>query len=245
MSNRRKLKRRRRGARRQGTALRVVAGAGTRESPRSGRLQVVHPRAVFDDTTGAGRELPAVPETDAKDIYVVVVSLYGAAPPPWRRLELPSAMTLDRLHGVLQEAFGWTGFGPHSFVTVYGEFGSAAQPGSRAAGRAAGRRDESGIRLSQVAGEDDMEIAYLYGYHDEWRVDIVVDELRAAAPGVAYPRCTGGQGGEVPGEGYAGVWEFNAEREPFALDVYFDPEELTEDLAEMATEIIPGRPRLP
>jgi hypothetical protein len=184
--------------------------------------------------------LPAIPETAAKDIHVVVVSLYGAVPPPpWRQLELPSAMTLDRLHAVLQETFGWSNFGPHSFVTPYGEFGSPALPGSRAARRAAARRDESGVMLSQVADEDDDEIAYLYGYEDEWRVDIEVEQILAAAPGVAYPRCTRGQGEDVPGEGYAGVWEFNAEREPFVLGEYVDPGELTKDLAELATVIVP------
>lgn len=239
MSNRRKLKKRR-GTGRQDGGLQVVAGQGTRESPRSGRLHVVRPRIIFEDILAAGPELPAIPETAAKGVHGVVVSLYGAAPPPWRRLELPSAITLDRLHQVLQETFGWSNLGPHSFLTVYGEFGGPAPPGSRAARRAASRRDESGVMLAQVAGEEDLEIAYLYGYDDEWRVDVVVEKvLAAAAPGVAYPRCTGGQGGDVPGEGYAGVWEFNAEREPFALDGHIYPEKLTEDLAELATVIIP------
>jgi hypothetical protein len=239
MSNRRKLKRRR-GAPRRNSRLRVVAGQSTGVSPRSRRLHAVLPRTVFDETPAVGRTLPAIPETAAKGVHVVVVSLYGAAPLPWRRLELPSAMTLDRLHAVLQETFGWSNFGPHSFVTFYGEFGSPALPGSRAARRGAARRDETGVTLSQVADEDDDEIAYLYGYEDEWRVDIEVEQILAAAPGVAYPRCTRGQGEDIPGEGYAGVWEFNAEQGPFELDEYVDPEELTEDLAELATVIVPS-----
>ena len=38
----------------------------------------------------------------------VRVDLAGAKPPVWRRLELPSTLRLDELHGVLQGAFGWT-----------------------------------------------------------------------------------------------------------------------------------------
>jgi Plasmid pRiA4b ORF-3-like protein len=185
----------------------------------------------------AQRELPAMPKTATWGIHVVIVSLHGAAPPPWRRLEVPSAITLDRLHEVLQETFGWSDFGPHSFVTIYGEFGGPVRPASRAAKRAAERRDESGVVLAQVADEEGLGMAYLYGYDDEWRVDILVERILPAAPGVAYPRCTGGQGEDTPGEGYHGVREFNAEREPFAPDMDFDPEDLTDDLADLATVI--------
>ena len=48
-------------------------------------------------------------------------------------------------------------------------------------------------------------IAYLYGYRDEWRVHIRVEQILSAAAGVAYPRCTRGQGENIPGEGYWGV----------------------------------------
>lgn len=88
-----------------------------------------------------------------------------------------------------------------------------------------------------------MGIAYLYGYRDEWHVQIRVEKILSAAAGVAYPRCTGGRGEDIPGEGYRSVWEFDADRELDALDIYFDcfdPEELTEDLEDLATVIVPG-----
>jgi hypothetical protein len=239
MSNRRKAKGPR-GTGRQDSSLRLVAGHGTGESPRNGKLHGVRSRTVDDDTRDVRRELPAIPETAARDIHVLVVSLHGAAPPPWRRLEVSSAITLDRLHEVLQETFGWSDFGPHSFVTVYGEFGGPVRPTSRAAKRAAERRDESGVMLAQAAGEEGVGIAYLYGYDDEWRVDMLVEKILGAAPGVAYPRCTGGQGQDIPDEGYDEASEFDVELEPIALDMYFDPHDLTEDLADLATVIITG-----
>jgi hypothetical protein len=211
MSNRRKAKGPR-GTGRQDSSLRLVAGHGTGESPRNGKLHGVRSRTVDDDTRDVRRELPAIPETAARDIHVLVVSLHGAAPPPWRRLEVSSAITLDRLHEVLQETFGWSDFGPHS----------------------------SGVMLAQAAGEEGVGIAYLYGYDDEWRVDILVEKIVGAAPGVAYPRCTGGQGEDIPDEGYDEASEFDVELEPIALDMYFDPHDLTEDLADLATVIITG-----
>jgi Plasmid pRiA4b ORF-3-like protein len=114
------------------------------------------------------------------------------------------------------------------------------RPTSRAAKREAQRRDESGIVLAQVGGVEGFEMAYLYGYRDEWRVDILVENILAAVPGVAYPRCTSGQGDEIPGEAFVGVRDFNAERDLFGWGTDVDPGELTEDLADLATVIVPG-----
>jgi Plasmid pRiA4b ORF-3-like protein len=111
---------------------------------------------------------------------------------------------------------------------------------SRAGRRAAEPRDEAHVMLAQAAGEEGLGMAYLYGYDDEWQVAIRVEKILPAASGVAYPRCTGGRGEDIPGEGYRGIWEFNAERAPAALDIYFDPEDLTDDLAGVATVIVPG-----
>lgn len=186
-----------------------------------------------------------MPESARRGIHVIDVFLRGA-PTPWRRLEVPSTITLERLHEVLQETFGWDNWGPHSFLSVYGEFGGPVRPGSRAAKREAERLDESGVTLAQIAGKEGVWIAYEYGYRDEWLVDIRVERIRPAAPGVAYPRCTGGHGEDTPGDLYGGVREFNAERaeededEGLREDDYFDPEYLTEDLSDLATVIIPA-----
>jgi Plasmid pRiA4b ORF-3-like protein len=238
MSNMRKLKRRR-GARRRSSRPRVVAGRSTRVSQRGGRLQAVRPQSDDCDARAIRLDVPAIRETAAREIHVLCVSLHGATPPPYRLLEVPSAMTLDRLHKVLQRTFGWYGFGPHSFVTIYGEFFGLTGPASQAAGRAGKPRDESSVTLAQAAGEEGLGIVYLCGHRDEWRVDIRVEKILSATAGVAYPRCTRGQGEDIPDERCRGVWEFNAERLPTVLDTYFDPEDLTDDLADLATVIVP------
>ena len=196
-------------------------------SPRSARLHAVSPETDDRDARAIRLDVPAIPETAAREIHVLCVSLHDGVPPLYRLLEVPSAMTLDRLHAVLQETFGWSGFDPHSFVTIYGEFFGLKGLPSRMAGRAGEPRDESGVTLAQVAGEAGVGMVYLFGFHDEWRVDIWVETIVVAAPGVAYPRCTGGQGDDIPGGEFAYVQEF-------------DPRELTEDLADLAAVILPG-----
>ncbi len=44
------------------------------------------------------QKLPRLPKSAATTVHRVKASLYGAKPPVWRRLEIPSAMTLDLVH---------------------------------------------------------------------------------------------------------------------------------------------------
>ena len=46
------------------------------------------------------QKLPRLPKSAATTVHRVKVSLYGAKPPVWRRLEIPSAMTLDFGQGI-------------------------------------------------------------------------------------------------------------------------------------------------
>jgi hypothetical protein len=56
------------------------------------------------------------------------VSLVGSSPEIWRLLEVNASLPLDRVHDVLQIAFGWRDMHLHSFSTV----DPGAPPGTRA-----------------------------------------------------------------------------------------------------------------
>jgi hypothetical protein len=139
-------------------------------------------------------------------VHVIKVSLHGAKPPVWRRLELPSTMTLDRVHEVLQVAFEWEDFHLHQFETVCGEFGNPDRTADWSE-----LSDESAVALGQVAEAERAKAVYRYDFGDDWRHDIVVEKILPAVPGVAYPRCTGGKG-TGPKEDSGGIWVFNDER---------------------------------
>jgi hypothetical protein len=134
------------------------------------------------------QELPELPKDAVTTVHRVKVSLYGAKPPVWRRLEIPSAMPLNLVHAVLQVAFGWHGYHLHAFETVCGQFGSPDEEDDWAE-----RQDEATATLAQVAGAEQAKAVYSYDFGDDWRHDIVVEKIIAAEPGVAYPRCTGGR----------------------------------------------------
>jgi Plasmid pRiA4b ORF-3-like protein len=180
----------------------------------------------------ARKELPELPKDAVTTVYRVKVSLYGAKPPVWRRLEIPSAMPLNLVHAVLQVAFGWHDYHLHVFETVCGQFGSPDLDDW------ADRQDEATATLAQVAVAERAKAVYSYDFGDDWRHDIVVEKILPAEPGVAYPRCTGGRR-DGPPEDCGGIWVFNEQFAEFG-DL-FTVGELNERLAALATVLIPAR----
>jgi hypothetical protein len=177
-------------------------------------------------------ELPRLPKRAATSVHRVKVSLYGARPPIWRRIEMPSAMRLDLVHEVMQVAFDWHGYHLHVFETVCGQFGAPDDDDDWP-----DRKDEAAAALAQVAAAEKAKVVYTYDFGDDWRHDIVVETIGPAEPGVAYPRCTGGRRAAPP-EDCGGIWAFN--EFPAALDDTFDPGEMTARLAGLAEVLIPA-----
>jgi hypothetical protein len=194
------------------------------------------PDSAVDSTRTSRPRLPTLPPTAANTVHVATVSLYGAEPPVWRRLEIPSAMRLADVHRILQLVFGWTNTHLHAFETPYGDFGLPSEPGLWSPGR----DNDSAVALAQVAGEG-AKITYVYDFGDNWQHEIIVEEILPATPGVAYPRCTGGQGNDTPQEDSGGIWTFNEERAEAAAHADdFNPKSLTNVLAHFAKVIVPG-----
>ena len=180
----------------------------------------------------AVQELPSLPKQAATTVHRVKVSLHGARPPVWRRIEIPSAMRLDLVHAVIQVAFYWHDLHLHAFETACGEFGARDDDDDWAE-----RKDETTAALAQVAAAEKAKVVYVYDFGDDWRHDIVVEKIAPAEPGVAYPRCTGGRR-EAPPENCGGIWAFN--EFPAARDDTFDAGEVTAQLAGLAEVLVPA-----
>lgn len=180
------------------------------------------------------QKLPRLPKRAQTTVHVVKVSLHGAKPAIWRRLEIPGAMTLDLVHEVFQAAFDWEGYHPRSFETVGGEYGDPSHDDWSERG------DESTVALGQVAAAEKAKVAYVYDFGDDWRHDIVVEKILPATPGTAYPRRAGGRG-ETPAEDSGGIWAFNVERgQDGAAGGRFDPADVTQALADLAEVVTPA-----
>ncbi len=150
---------------------------------------------------GSVRPPTAKPLGHASPIHRLKVTLDGSKPPIWRRLEVPSSVTLDRLHEILLTAFEWSGGHPWVFETPDGEFGDA-DPETDI-------RSAKQMQLGTVASAVGSKLTYTYDFGDDWRHVIVVEAIAAGLTGQKYPRCTAGRKAAPP-EGSGGIWGYLA-----------------------------------
>lgn len=125
-------------------------------------------------------------EPDAGDpIYQVKITLLdNESLPVWRRVLVPSAIPLDRLHVVIQAAMGWENYHLHYFLdgeTHYGE----AEPELQ-------YRDERKVRLDDLV-KPGGHLLYNYDFGDSWDHEILVEEATVATSDGRYPRCIAGE----------------------------------------------------
>jgi hypothetical protein len=133
-------------------------------------------------------------------VHQLKVTLVGIKPPVWRRVVVPSGITLAELHDVVQAAFGWWGYHLHEFDfggVRYGiDDGEGWEP----------PKDERRARLDRLAPAG-SSFTYTYDFGDDWRHKIVVEKVTPADPSMRYPTCTGGRRARPP-EDCGGGWGY-------------------------------------
>jgi len=88
-----------------------------------------------------------MPGAHTPTVHQLKIGLQGAAPPLWRRFQVPSAASLGFLHDVIQEAFGWDGYHLHRFQDGRGrEWGEPPVP------------DGGGYMAAAFADEEEAEL---------------------------------------------------------------------------------------
>lgn len=154
----------------------------------------------------------------SKTAHQLKVSIVGIRPPIWRRLLVPSTITLDRLHGVIQEAFGWWNYHLHEFEIEGTRYG--VDDGE---GWGDPPVDEGKARLGKLAAKG-TRFTYLYDFGDNWEHRIDVEDVITLEPKTSYPRCLTGRRAAPP-EDVGGTWGYAR-----FLEVIADPnhEEHTE-----------------
>ena len=119
-------------------------------------------------------------------ILTLQVTLEGIDPLIWRRLEVPSDMTLARLHRVLQVAMGWTDTHLHQFLDGEDRYG----PLDSEMGK---QRDERGTRVGDLLQSPGDRITYAYDFGDGWEHEILLERKSMPEPRGTYPICVGGE----------------------------------------------------
>jgi hypothetical protein len=122
-------------------------------------------------------------------------------PPVWRRVIIPAAYSLDRVHAVIQAAMGWQDCHLHGFRVGDVSYGPPDPDGEL------GYLDERKFRLGGLSAD---QIVYEYDFGDSWEHELAIEERTTAAEGAAYPVCVAGEGACPPEDcgGSPGFAEF-------------------------------------
>lgn len=149
---------------------------------------------------------------NADAIARLKITLDDVKPAVLRRIEVPLAIRLDRLHLALQAAMGWTD--SHLYEIRAGDVGwGVPDPNWRD-----GPLDARKARLVDVLEDIGAKtLRYLYDFGDGWEHTIKIERIADAAPGVAYPRLIEAVG-RCPPEDIGGPWAYDE-----FLDAIADP----------------------
>lgn len=139
--------------------------------------------------------------------YELRIELDGIKPPIWRSVAVPSGITLDRLHDVIQIAMGWLDCHAHLFDFRGRRFSEDPAEGG------VDDQDEAQIRLCDVIQEEGERFVYTYDFGDDWRHSVTLTRIVAIPDGhIMRLQCGDGQRARPP-EDVGGLPGFQRFRE--------------------------------
>lgn len=136
-----------------------------------------------------------------RSIYQIKITLNGIRPAIWRRLLMPSTMTLGELHDVLQIAMGWTDSHLHQFVVGNERYGVLDPEFMDEI------NDENQFRIRQLLKREKDHLTYEYDFGDGWEHNVVLEKILPFDKQTDLPKCTKGER-ECPPEDCGGVWGY-------------------------------------
>ncbi len=135
-------------------------------------------------------------------VYQLKISLKGAKPPIWRRIQIPGSTTLLGLHIIIQHCMGWTDTHLHHFIidsTFY------ALPEEEDSWQE--NRDESRYTLRDLAEQLQPYFHYTYDFGDNWEHRITVEKILTPAEGISHAVLLTGKRA-CPPEDIGGIYSY-------------------------------------
>jgi len=136
-------------------------------------------------------------DSDPVHIYRLHVELLEIAPAIWRRLLVPSWITLAKLHLVLQVAMGWTNSHLHKFEIAGTDYGIPDDEWPELV-----MADDRRATLAASLGASVTDFRYEYDFGDGWQHSLHVEGIQPLDDH-RYPLCIAG-GNACPPEDVGG-----------------------------------------
>ena len=118
--------------------------------------------------------------------YLLKITLADTPHLIWRRFVVPSGITLDRLHDVIQIVMGWQDCHLHAFIVGKQYYKSAD---AIALDPFDGGDDlpEEDYTLESLVSRKGAKIKYWYDFGDDWTHEIVLENANYTNPDWPYP----------------------------------------------------------
>ncbi len=128
------------------------------------------------------------------EIATLRIELEGTDPVIWRRVEVPTSVTLKVLHDIVQIVMGWLDCHLWEFTVADRRFGLPTDEdwGTEPRG------DAGKVRLRDVLRQPATRIDYIYDFGDSWEHRLTVTDIRPGDPDLSYPRYIAGERNAPP-----------------------------------------------
>lgn len=161
---------------------------------------MIPPPSTNSDSTAA----VAPPAPSQKLAYELKITLLHSKPPIWRRVRVADTTTLEDMHAIIRDCFGWLDQHMYQFNIPgnnNGEVNSWECPPILLMTNSNEWpvTKHSKIRLNQVIqAKENFKFAYNYDIGCAWQHVIQIERIFDREPGALYPTCVDGQGASVP-----------------------------------------------
>lgn len=140
-------------------------------------------------------------------IFQIQIALKGSKPKIWRRILIPSDLSLSDFHKIIQTTMGWTNTHLHQFIKNM-TFYTVKHPDDY-------MWDEmdnvdykkNKIRISDLIKTEKDKIIYEYDFGDGWQHDIILEKVLPIDNNIKYPICLTGKM-NCPPEDCGGIWGY-------------------------------------
>jgi len=123
-------------------------------------------------------------------IYQLKITLAETDAPIWRRVRVPSGLTLHELHLIIQIIMGWTNSHLYRFQVGDEEF---SEPDPNNDLYETPPRDSTVATLGHLVTMQQNTFLYEYDFGDDWRHDVLLEEVQEPETGESYPICVAGE----------------------------------------------------
>jgi integrase/recombinase XerD len=118
-------------------------------------------------------QAPIQTETDPSNLFQLKISLVDFSPQIWRRVLVPSSISLDQLHSVIEKSMGWEGYHLHQYRQGYVVL-------------------EETQALSKVLFRPRMGLEYVYDLGDNWQHWVTLEKIKPISAIQMLPLCVAG-----------------------------------------------------